>query len=192
MCSPLPVVQNPSAPPHRDRRAYLKAWPRSGFSTHSAPLRTRPSWPPISRTVSRRHRALTRPPQLRARAETLRLSATAGLSKPLDSSIMLAMLEPMRGHQLVRAVTASAQSLAAKASQPDQHPAKARPFPSTKPRNRPGPRFVRLQSVSEVAESRSRPPTTRSTSGNRALATPGRHPTNVGRLPGRRQAVRQT
>jgi len=56
LCSPLPVVQNPSAPPHRDRRAYLEDWPRTGFSTHSAPLRRQRHRPP---SVSGHHRSAT-------------------------------------------------------------------------------------------------------------------------------------
>ena len=53
MCSPPPVVQNASAPPHRDRRAYLNGWPRTGFSTNSTPCLTRP---PRPSSVSRHHR----------------------------------------------------------------------------------------------------------------------------------------
>lgn len=100
LCSPLPVVQNPSAPPHRDHRAHLTGWPRTGFSAHSAPLRLdhrfRPSRgpyldmllaisarPPISPSSSRHHRALTHSTPHRPRTKCRPPSATASASSAL-------------------------------------------------------------------------------------------------------------
>lgn len=53
---PTPGRTEPLCSATPDRRAYLKSWPRSGFSTNSALSQTRPPRPP---SVSRHHRTAT-------------------------------------------------------------------------------------------------------------------------------------
>ena len=85
MCSPRPVVQNLSASPHRDLRAYLRAWPRSDFNSRPAPSLTRP---PLSPSASLHRRPAT--PQRLPRSCFSTHSASTPTRPPPPRQLLLA------------------------------------------------------------------------------------------------------
>ena len=92
--------ENPSAPPHWDRRAYLKAWPRSGFSTNSAPSLTRPPLSPPLLDIT------ARPPTKGGAAPASATTQSPSDSTAVATHFTLRLATSLRAHPPCTSVSA--------------------------------------------------------------------------------------